>query len=117
MTILPLLVSSVTRGCAFTGAVAASRAKTRAKLGCMGSPPMAGRPAGDATTRGPAPAPAPQPVGVVLAGGASRRMGRDKASLAVNGEPLAARAARLLLGVCTRVAIADAGRGLVPDLP
>jgi molybdopterin-guanine dinucleotide biosynthesis protein A len=56
-------------------------------------------------------------VGVVLAGGASRRMGRDKAALAVDGETLAARAARRLLGVCPRVAIADGGRGLVPGLP
>jgi molybdenum cofactor guanylyltransferase len=56
-------------------------------------------------------------VGVVLAGGASRRMGQDKAALAVDGETLAARAARRLLGVCPRVAIADGGRGLVPGLP
>ncbi|HLY78444.1 MAG TPA: NTP transferase domain-containing protein, partial [Caulobacteraceae bacterium] len=60
---------------------------------------------------------APGMVGVVLAGGASRRMGRDKAALAVDGETLAARAARRLLGVCPRVAIADGGRGLVPGLP
>jgi molybdopterin-guanine dinucleotide biosynthesis protein A len=59
----------------------------------------------------------PDTVGVVLAGGASRRMGRDKAALAVDGETLAARAARRLLGVCPRVAIADGGRGLVPGLP
>jgi molybdopterin-guanine dinucleotide biosynthesis protein A len=54
---------------------------------------------------------------VVLAGGASRRMGRDKAALAVAGETLAARAARLLLGLCPRVVLADGGRGLLPDLP
>lgn len=85
---------------------------------------MAAQPGGDATTHGkhhgaaagrdPA---APDTVGVVLAGGASRRMGRDKAALAVDGETLAARAARRLLGVCPRVAIADGGRGLVPGLP
>lgn len=81
---------------------------------------MAAQPGGDATTRGTdagAAAAAPDTVGVVLAGGASRRMGRDKAALAVDGETLAARAARRLLGVCARVAIADGGRGLVPGLP
>jgi molybdopterin-guanine dinucleotide biosynthesis protein A len=54
---------------------------------------------------------------VVLAGGDSRRMGRDKAALAMDGETLAARAARRLLGACTRVVVADGGRGLVPGLP
>jgi molybdopterin-guanine dinucleotide biosynthesis protein A len=83
----------------------------------MGFPPLAGQPGGDATTHGLAAGPAPDAVGVVLAGGASRRMGRDKAALAVDGETLAARAARRLLGVCTRVAVADGGRGLVPGLP
>jgi len=81
---------------------------------------LAAQPGGDATTRGTdagAAAAAPETVGVVLAGGASRRMGRDKAALAVDGETLAARAARRLLGVCARVAIADGGRGLVPGLP
>lgn len=81
---------------------------------------MAAQPGGDATTHGAdagAAAAAPDTVGVVLAGGASRRMGRDKAALAVDGETLAARAARRLLGVCARVAIADGGRGLVPGLP
>jgi len=81
---------------------------------------LAAQPGGDATTRGTAggvSAPTADLVGVVLAGGASRRMGRDKAALAVGGETLAARAARRLLGVCPRVAIADGGRGLVPGLP
>jgi molybdopterin-guanine dinucleotide biosynthesis protein A len=56
-------------------------------------------------------------VGIVLAGGASSRMGSDKAVLTVRGETLAARAARLLLGVCAQVALADGGRGLLPGLP
>jgi molybdenum cofactor guanylyltransferase len=56
---------------------------------------------------------------VVLAGGGSRRMGRDKASLRIGGETLAALAARRLLAVCAPalVAVADGGRGLVPGLP
>ena len=44
-------------------------------------------------------------------------MGRDKAALAVDGATLTARAAQRLLGVCSRVVIADRGRGLLPDLP
>lgn len=38
--------------------------------------------------------------GLVLAGGRSRRMGKDKAQLRVHGEPQAVRAARLLEAVC-----------------
>lgn len=53
---------------------------------------------------------------MVLAGGASRRMGRDKAVLAVRGETLAARAASHLNAVCARVVVADGGRGLVAGL-
>lgn len=58
-------------------------------------------------------------VGVVLAGGQSRRMGRDKAMLclpgAVPGESLTARAARRLRQVVTTVVISDRGRVLLPD--
>jgi FdhD protein len=58
--------------------------------------------------------PAAAVVGVVLAGGASRRMGRDKALLAIGDASLAAGAARRLAEVCAEVAVADRGRGLVP---
>jgi molybdopterin-guanine dinucleotide biosynthesis protein A len=41
--------------------------------------------------------------GVLLTGGASTRMGCDKATLVVQGETLAARAARILSAVCAPV--------------
>jgi len=42
-------------------------------------------------------------AGVLLTGGASRRMGVDKTRLVVNGETLAARSARVLAAVCDPV--------------
>jgi len=62
------------------------------------------------------------PVGIVLAGGASQRMGRDKALLVLppggpDGETLAAAAARRLAALCAEVLVADRGRATVPDLP
>jgi molybdopterin-guanine dinucleotide biosynthesis protein A len=62
-----------------------------------------------------------EPVGIVLAGGTSSRMGRDKARLILPspraGESLPALAARRLAAVCAEVAVADGGRGLLPGLP
>lgn len=49
-------------------------------------------------------------VGIVLAGGLSRRMGRDKALLEIDGETLVAGARRRLAEVCEEVAVADNGR-------
>ena len=71
--------------------------------------PLSGRDANTFISRG-------APVGVVLAGGASRRMGRDKALLVVEGESLARSAARRLAAVCPEVVLADAGRTLLPGL-
>lgn len=53
----------------------------------------------------------------MLAGGASRRMGRDKAALVVAGKSLAERAAERLREICSEVCLADGGRGLLPGCP
>jgi molybdopterin-guanine dinucleotide biosynthesis protein A len=62
-----------------------------------------------------------EPVGIVLAGGASSRMGRDKTRLALPdplaGMSLPALAAARLAEVCAELAVADGGRGLLPGLP
>ncbi len=43
---------------------------------------------------------APAIAGLLLTGGSSRRMGLDKSTLVIDGEPLAARVARVLRAVC-----------------
>jgi molybdopterin-guanine dinucleotide biosynthesis protein A len=50
---------------------------------------------------------------VLLTGGASRRMGRDKARLLVSGEPYAVHSARMLSAVCDPVVeVGDGASGL-----
>ncbi|MGQ0826666.1 MAG: molybdenum cofactor guanylyltransferase [Actinomycetota bacterium] len=48
-------------------------------------------------------------AGILLTGGASRRLGRDKATLVWRGETLAARAARVLSAVCDPVVEVGSG--------
>ena len=51
-------------------------------------------------------------LGAVLVGGASRRMGRDKALIPWDGKPLAVHMLGRLAGVCSRVAlVGGSGRG------
>lgn len=56
-------------------------------------------------------------LGVALAGGASRRMGRDKARMSIQGVTWLEHAARRLAAVCQRVVIADRGEALHPAWP
>jgi molybdopterin-guanine dinucleotide biosynthesis protein A len=56
-------------------------------------------------------------AGVLLTGGASRRMGTDKAQLVVNGETLAARSARVLASVCDPVVEVGTGVSGLPAVP
>jgi molybdopterin-guanine dinucleotide biosynthesis protein A len=55
-------------------------------------------------------------AGVLLTGGASRRMGTDKASIVVNGETLAARSARVLSEVCDPVIEVGPGMSGLPAI-
>jgi len=52
-------------------------------------------------------------LGVVLAGGHSRRMGTDKALLELDGLTLVERAARRLAAICSQVVLADGGRNML----
>ncbi|MBX7103277.1 MAG: molybdenum cofactor guanylyltransferase [Gemmataceae bacterium] len=57
-----------------------------------------------------------KPAGVILCGGASRRMGRDKATLAVDGEPLIRRTVRIMCESVDRVLIAAGPEQSLPTL-
>lgn len=60
----------------------------------------------------------PSITGFVLAGGASRRMGRDKTRLQLGGQTLAGRQVRLLERVCRSVAVIGPAETLVGlDVP
>jgi len=56
------------------------------------------------------------PIGVVLAGGGSRRLGRDKTRLVIDGLTLPGRAAERLREACASIVVADAGRRLLADV-
>lgn len=55
-----------------------------------------------------------RPAGILLTGGSSRRLGVDKATLMLDGETLAARAARLLSAICMRVVEVGPGASTLP---
>lgn len=56
-------------------------------------------------------------VGALLAGGASQRMGRDKAGLMLDGQTLAERALGVLRQVSSAQVILGHGRGCPPEVP
>ncbi|MFA7249680.1 MAG: molybdenum cofactor guanylyltransferase [Dehalococcoidia bacterium] len=55
-------------------------------------------------------------TGIVLAGGRSRRMGRDKASLVLDGETLLQRTVRALSAVATEVVVVRAPGAALPPV-
>jgi molybdopterin-guanine dinucleotide biosynthesis protein A len=61
--------------------------------------------------------PNPQPVGVILAGGASRRMGREKARIRLGGITLAEHAVARLEAIAEPVILADRGQLDLPGVP
>ena len=69
-----------------------------------------------APTVGPCTGPASPVAGILLTGGASRRMGFDKARLPVDGVPLGARLGRLLQGVVAPVVEVGPGVSWLPAL-
>lgn len=56
------------------------------------------------------------PTGLILAGGTSRRMGRDKALLEVGGKPAIARVAERLARVCDPILVVTDRRDRYPSL-
>lgn len=65
----------------------------------------------------------PEASGVILAGGESRRMGRDKLSLEVGGRKIIRRVQNALEGICDEIIVVGSGRSAlmkgvrhVPDL-
>ena len=61
--------------------------------------------------------PSPALLGVVLAGGAGRRLGGDKAAVLLGGRPLAAWVAAALGAVSDEVVIVAKPASVVPELP
>lgn len=58
-----------------------------------------------------------QPIGAVLAGGAGRRMGADKASVELAGRPLISYALRAIGAVLEEVVVVAKPRTHLPELP
>ena len=56
-------------------------------------------------------------AGVILAGGQSRRMGMDKASLDFGGETMLARVVRVLSATCSPIVVVAAPEQVLPELP